>query len=184
MRKLTAFTALFTVAAAFAASAHAQTAKPAPAATSGGYFQVGASSVKVDSDTFSAVHLGTGFDAGKHVAFEIGGDVGLNGKTYTYNGNSFKLRFDYDFGAYVVGKLPVSPNADLLGRVGYVRVQESGASNGNKVAVGDRGLAYGVGIRYFINGGNNGVRADVTHFDFGGNRSSGDLIQLAFIRRY
>ncbi len=178
MRKFVLTTALSLAMAALAVSAHAA----APA--SQGYFQAGVASAKLDSETFSAVHLNAGVDVNKYLALEAGGDVGLSGKTYNYNGANVKIRFDYDFGAYVVGKLPVSSNVDLLGRVGYIRVQGSGAYQSNKVAVGDSGVAYGVGLRYFPNGGNNGVSADLTHYDLGKNSSDGDLINISYVRRF
>ncbi len=181
MIKTVTFAALALTVSAFAVSANAQDA--APTAAPKGYFQVGAANANFSGDNFAAVEFGVGFNLSKHFAVEADGDVGVSDKTYRVSGVDVKAKLDYAVGAFVVGTLPVSANVDLLGRVGYVKAQIKASAGGYSATGSNSGAAYGVGVRYFPNGGINGVRADVTHFDLGSD-SSGELYQVSFIRKF
>lgn len=184
MRKITLVTALMLTAATFAVSAHAQdTAAPAPAAGAhtGAYVQVGLSDTKLDSD-YGAVNFGAGYDINKYVGVEADFEVGVTSKTYTYSNVDVKTKLNYSAGAFVVGKLPVSANVDLTGRIGYVKGQVKASAGNNSATVDEDGAAIGVGIRYFPNGGLNGVRADVTRVKF--NDGDADFYQVSYVRRF
>jgi len=167
---------------AFAASANAETAKPA-ASTSGHYFEVGAAGVRVSGEDFGTVNVTFGKTLNSSFAVEVEGNVGVTSKSYNVSGYNVKLKVDYAVAAYAVGTLPVSPNTDLIGRVGLMRAQVKASSSGASATDAESGPALGVGIRYFPNGGNAGVRADITHFNLS-NDLNGDVFQVSYIRRF
>lgn len=182
MRKITLVTALMLTAATFAVSANAQdAAAPAAGAHTGAYVQVGLSDTKLDDD-YGAVNFGAGYDINKYVAVEADVEVGVTNKTITFNGVDVKTKLDYSVGAFVVGKLPVSANVDLTGRVGYVKAQIKASAGGNSATGDENGAAVGVGIRYFPNGGLNGIRADLTRVKF--DDGDADIYQVSYVRRF
>ncbi|MGE3143092.1 MAG: outer membrane beta-barrel protein, partial [Hyphomonadaceae bacterium] len=67
-------------------------------------------------------------------------------------------------GAYGVGFLPVTPNFDLLARVGYSKINADGAGPLSGANLDDEGVGYGVGAQYtFATGW--GLRGDYTRHD-------------------
>ena len=182
MRNITLVTALMLTAATFAVSANAQdAAAPAAGAHTGAYVQVGLSDTKLDDD-YGAVNFGAGYDINKYVAVEADFEVGVTNKTITYGGYDIKTKLNYSAGAFVVGKLPVSANVDLTARVGYVKAQVKASAGSNSATVDEDGAAYGIGVRYFPNGGLNGVRADLTRVKL--DDGDADIYQVSYVRRF
>ena len=176
MRNTIIATSLVLAAAAFAVSANAET-------TVKGYASVGAAGVNLGGEKFGAIDLSAGADVNKYLAFEADADIGVTDKTYTSGNINVKVKVNYAIGAYVVGKYPVSPNFDLLGRVGYLKAQLKGSAQGASATVDASGPAYGIGFRYFPKGGANGVRADITHYDFNDD-GDGEIYQVSYIHRF
>ena len=105
-----------------------------------------------------------------------------------------KAKLSHQEAIYGVGFLPLSPNWELLGRIGYghtkVKVSDitvtgvgapisnlSGSADGNS-------WNFGVGAQYHWDG-QNGVRADYTREEFTGNASGhADVWALAYSRRF
>ncbi len=181
MPKSLLLSAIAVSALAFAVSANAETAKPA--ATSGNYFEVGGAAARVSGENFGTVNFTLGKTLNRSVAVEVEGQVGVTSKDYNYGGYNVKLKVDYALAGYVVGTLPVGPNTDLLGRVGYMHAQVKASVGGASGTDAESGPAYGVGLRYFPKGGNAGVRFDITHFDLS-HDLNGDLYQVSYIRRF
>lgn len=167
---------------AFAVSANAETAKPASS-----YFEVGASNAHIQGQNFGAVNFTIGknltkFTAGQSegaFAVEAEGDIGVTSKTYS----GVHLKIDYAIAAYAVTFLPIGTNTDLIGRLGYMRGQVKGSAGGVSATDAESGPAFGLGLRYFPNGGNSGIRADMTHFSLSHNLK-GDIYQVSYIRRF
>jgi opacity protein-like surface antigen len=116
-----------------------------------------------------------------------GGDVGgLTGRLgYRFNPNfaaegegSFgvdddsNLELNHNLGAYAVAILPVAPNFDVHGRLGY-QTTEVDTPLGE---VDDDGIAYGAGATWRPGGGRFGIRADYTRLE--GDDSDADAISL------
>ncbi len=182
MRKIALVTALMLTAATFAVSANAQdAAAPAAGAHTGGYVQVGLSDTKLDDD-YGAINFGAGYDINKYVAVEADFEVGVTNKTYTIGGVNVKTKLDYSAGAFVVGKLPLSPDFDLTARLGYAKAQVKASGAGHSATADEDGAAFGVGVRYFPNGGLNGVRADVTRVKL--DDGDADIYQVSYVRRF
>lgn len=186
MPKSLILTTIAVSALAFAVSANAETAKPA-ASSASSYFEVGASDAHIQGQNFGAVNFTIGknltkFAAGQSegtFAVEAEGDIGVTNKTY----NGVHLKVDYAIAGYAVTFLPIGTNTDLIARLGYMRGQVKGSAGGVSATDAESGPAFGFGLRYFPNGGNSGIRADMTHFSLSHNLK-GDIYQVSYIRRF
>lgn len=173
MSKTVSAIALVAVLGAAAASANAAEA------TSKVYVQGGASVVRVEDENFAVLNATAGYNFNRYVAVEGEAAFGVKDKKI----DGIKAKVDYTLGAYVVGSLPVSQNVDLIGRVGAVKGQiKAKVSNNVSASFDDSALAYGVGVRYFPNGGLNGVRADLTKYDF--DDVEVKALQVSYVRRF
>ena len=105
-----------------------------------------------------------------------------------------RAELKHEFAAYGVGFLPVSPNADLLARVGYgttrVRVsvptQTIGGVTLPASAASDsqESWNFGVGGQYHFDG-KNGVRVDYTRQEFTKDSyGHADVYSVAYTRRF
>ncbi|MFT4090035.1 MAG: porin family protein [Asticcacaulis sp.] len=170
------------VASAMAVSAQAQDAGSKYYVEAGlGNAMVEIDALEVDGD-FGVLHLGAGYNFNRYFAVEGNLAYGITEKTYQLDGGKVKGKVDYTVGAFAVGSLPVSENVDLIGRVGLVKAQLKLSADGYSETDDDTAVALGFGVRYFPNGGLNGVRADYTYHDFDNVDSS--VIQVAYVRRF
>jgi len=176
MRNTILFTTLALTAAAFAVSANAQDKAQT-------YVKVGVADADY-GDAFTALNLGVGVDLNKSFAIEADGDIGLTDRNYSVSGVNVKAKLSYELGAFVVGKLPLSPNVDLTGRLGYMTAQVKASAGGYSASETVNGPAVGVGLRYFPKGGKNGVRFDATHVNFGDKDGTANIYQVAYVRRF
>ena len=121
-----------------------------------------------------------------HPNFAVEGEasIGVKDDDITVAGVNGSVEHDYDAALYAVGVVPVSPNLELFGRVGYgttsikadiasVSAQEDGES-----------VNYGVGGTYYLNA-QNGLRADWTRRDFtDDNGGEIDTYGVSYVRRF
>ncbi|MFN3669893.1 MAG: porin family protein [Brevundimonas sp.] len=109
---------------------------------------------------------------------------GVRDDDVSFGGVSGDLSHEYDAAAYLVGTVPVSPNFELFGRVGYGTTEVKADVAGFSVTEDGESVNYGVGANYFFDG-QNGVRADWTRRDFrdddGGEL---DTYGLSYVRRF
>ena len=96
------------------------------------------------------------------------------------------LRFGFAV-AFGVGRLPVSPKFNLLGRAGYhnteigVDVVNTTTGTEDKADFSTDGFAYGVGAEYALNPLTS-IRADYTIYDYDG--PDADAVSLAIARKF
>ena len=81
---------------------------------------------------------------------------------------------DSQFGAYVVGKLPINPQFDVFGRVGVARIETSPGGD-------EDGLAYGTGAQWNLTS-QDGIRGDWTRNDF--DAGDVDAFSLSYVRNF
>lgn len=94
------------------------------------------------------------------------------------------LSHEYDVAAYGVATLPISPNFELFGRVGYGTIQIKADVAGFSATEDGESVNYGVGANYFFDN-QNGVRADWTRRDFtDDNGGELDTYGLSYVRRF
>ena len=94
------------------------------------------------------------------------------------------IEHEYDAAAYAVAYLPVSPNIELFGRVGYGTTQIKAEAAGFSVTEDGESVNYGAGANWFFDG-RNGVRGDWTRRDFtDDNGGEVDTWSVSYVRRF
>jgi hypothetical protein len=113
--------------------------------------------------------------------------VGVNDAEETSQGFTVSAGINYAASVYAVGFVPLSPNADLLARVGVgvteVEAEASGFGQSASETRSGATLAYGVGGQYFFDGVN-GVRADYTRFDGEDDSAEADSVSINYVRKF
>lgn len=107
-----------------------------------------------------------GVDLTPNFAIEGEGSFGVKGDSGT--------DLDSEFGAFVVGKLPISPSFDLFARVGASRIETSPGGS-------EDGLAYGAGGTFNLTP-IDGIRADWTRHDY--DAGDADAYSLSYVRKF
>jgi hypothetical protein len=169
----------FVIGASVAVAMIAATSGAQAADAQKSYYQVGAAATDLGGNTYGALNLGIGHSFTQHFAVELDGDVGVTNKTIS----GVKTKIDYAAGIYAVGIFPLSTTTDFIVRGGDLQAQLKGSYAGYSATASANGPAIGVGFRFFPNAGVNGVRGDVTHYDFG-NKGKGEVYQVAYIRKF
>lgn len=110
-----------------------------------------------------------------HRYLGVEGEVALGVQDDTVFGTDVQL--NHSEAIYAVGFLPVSPQFDLLARVGYGSsdVEIGGVSDS------DSSLNYGAGAQWSFDD-HNAVRGDYTRFD--GNDATADVWSLSYVRKF
>jgi hypothetical protein len=83
-------------------------------------------------------------------------------------------KLDSEFGLFAVGKLPINPSFDLIGRVGVSRFE-------TKPGGDEDGLAYGVGAQWNMTAVD-GIRGDWTRHDY--DVGNVDAYSLSYVRNF
>ena len=177
---------LITAAAGLAIAALAPAMASAQTATSGTTFYgtLGYAGTSLDHVDLGAIQGRVGARFGQY--FGVEGEVsgGVKDDKVNVAGTDVKVKLDHQEALYGVGFLPISPNFDLLARVGYGHTEGSGSAPGVSTTVKGDSWNYGVGGQYSFDGVN-GVRADYTRESFqrhGG--SDADVWSVAYVRKF
>lgn len=155
----------------FAASAALLSVAAIPAASQAqeAYGTIGYAHTDADEADLGAIQGRIGYKFNPYVAVE--GEAAFGVK------DDRDVELKHQLGAYVVGSVPVTPQAELFGRVGY-----SGAKFDTPLgeAEGD-GFAYGVGGQYNFTP-KDGVRVDWTRHDYDG--LDADVFSVGYARKF
>ena len=109
---------------------------------------------------------------------------GVKDDEVSFGGLTGDLSHEYDAAAYVVGTLPISPNFELFGRVGYGTTSIKADVAGFSATEDGESVNYGAGANYFFDA-RNGVRADWTRRDFTDDTGGElDTYGLSYVRRF
>ena len=160
-------------AALFSTSALAQDAGTS-LYVSGGYSHVGVEGSNLDGIT---ARVGANFIP--QFGVEAEGTIGFGSE----KSGTDELSLQHDFAGYIVGALPMTDNARLIGRVGYgstsVKVK-SGSSSSDEDFTSYR---YGVGAEFFFDDANtNGLRIDYLRID-AEDGIDADVYSISYVRR-
>lgn len=171
-------------------------AQDATTAPTGFYGTLGYADAHTSGVNLGAIQgrLGYRFNNWLGVEGEVAAGVGSDKSTQNIGGTTVdtKVKLNDQEAIYGVGFLPLSPNFDLLARVGYghqnAKVSASATGAGGPVTVSDTAKGdswnYGVGAQYHFDGVN-GVRGDYTHESFTQNGSGhADVWAVAFTHRF
>jgi opacity protein-like surface antigen len=101
--------------------------------------------------------------------------------------NKVTTKLNYEASAFVVGYLPVSPNAELFARAGVgttdLEVEFGTGLGGGTVSGSENVLGLGVGGQYFFDGVN-GVRADYTRYTGDDDSFDFDAVGVSYVRKF
>lgn len=172
-----AITTIAAVAAAVALPAAAQTFQNPSWYVSGGYSNLSTDSL---DDSLNAVTGRVGARFNPYFGAEGELSVGLGDTELT---PGVDVNLNYDAAVYAVGAIPVSPNLELFGRVGYGTTELEASGGGVTVSEDGDSWNYGVGANYFFDG-LNGVRADYTRRDFQDDGGEADVWTVNYVRRF
>jgi outer membrane immunogenic protein len=192
MKSLIAAASVAVLAAAVPALAQAQTTV-AP----GAYGTLGYADAHTSGVDLGAIQgrLGYRFNNWLGVEGELAFGVKDEKSSQTFTGGTVntKLKLQNEEAIYGVGFLPISPNFDLLARIGYgdTRIKATATATGTGVVpVSASQSAHGgswnigAGAQYFFDG-KNGLRGDYTRQEFtGSNSGHADVWSIAYSRRF
>jgi len=175
------------------AAALAQTAAP-----TGVYGTLGYADAHTDGVDLGAIEgrLGYRFNNWLGVEGELAGGVKDDKSSQAVGGGTVdtKIKLQHEEAIYGVGFLPLSPQFDLLARVGYgdTRIKASATGTAGvgilpvsaSQSVHGGSWNYGVGAQYHFDG-KNGIRGDYTRQEFTGDNSGhADVWSIAYSRRF
>jgi len=136
-----------------------------------------------DQGNLGAVTGRLGYRFTPYVGIEGEASVGVQDEDITVGGVDGTLEHEYDAAAYLVGTVPVNPNLELFGRVGYGTTSLKAEVAGVDVSEDGESINYGAGANWFFDG-QNGVRADWTRRDFHDDAGEVDTYGLSYVRRF
>jgi len=180
MKVLIAAAAATAIAALSPAIASAQTA------TSGlsFYGTLGYADTDLDNVNLGAIQGRLGARFGQY--FGVEGEVsgGVKSDKVDVGGTDVKVKLDHQEAIYGVGFLSLSPNFDLLARVGYGHTQGSGSVSGVSATAKGDSWNYGVGGQYTFDGVN-GIRVDYTREAFQSHSADdANVWSVAYVRKF
>ena len=164
-------------AAAVALPAAAQTWQDPSWTVSGGYSNLSTDSSDISLDAVTA-RVGARFTPYFGAEGEL--SVGLGDEDLA---PGVDVSLSYDAAVYAVGYVPVSPNLELFGRLGYGTTELDVSGAGVTLSEDGDSWNYGVGANYFFDG-LNGVRADYTRRDFQDDGGEADVWTINYVRRF
>ena len=173
--------------AAFAAPAFAQTTSwymP-----SGLYGTLGYSNLDTASGPdvdLNAITGRVGARFGRYLGVEGEVTGGLGSDSYGYAGDSIKARLNDQYAGYVVGYLPITPQFELLARVGYggqdYHISDYTAATTQGYHYDS--LNYGAGGQYNFTP-KDGVRVDYTRIDAQGYQNpDSNVWNISYVRKF
>lgn len=157
MKALITAASAVALAALLPAAASAQTAK----AGTTFYGTLGYDDTSFDHANLGALQGRLGARFGQYFGVEGELATGVNSDKVNVGGDDVKVKLDSQEAIYGVGFLPLSPNFDLLARIGYGHTSGTGSVPGLSTVVKGDSWNYGVGGQYSFDG-KNGVRVDYT----------------------
>jgi len=174
------FATIAALSAGFAATqASAQESAPRPVYGNLGY-------TFIDAGNGANVGAATGRIGarfGRYLGVEGEAMIGVDSDRTYLGGLPVDTKLKHAFAGYGVGYLPLSPQVELFGRVGYGtnRFKLSTPIVSNSTSV--ESWNYGGGVQYNFDAAN-GLRAEYTRHDFNKGRGEGDTWGLSYVRRF
>jgi hypothetical protein len=177
---------LITAASALALAAILPVAAQAQDANSGTTFYgtLGYSNTNLNDVNLGAIQGRLGARFGQYFGVEGELSGGVKNDKVNVGGTDVKVKLDHQEAIYGVGFLPISPNFDLLARVGYGHSEGSGSVAGVSATAKGDSWNYGVGGQYTFDG-KNGVRLDYTREAFQSHGTDdANVWSVAYVRKF
>lgn len=147
------------------------------------YGSLGYSHGSYEDVDLGAVTGRLGLRFGRFFGVEGEASVGVAGDEYNFAGTDVDVDLNHDIGAYAVGFVPVNPNFDVFGRVGYATTDIEASVPGVSASDSNESWNYGVGAQYFFDG-KNGVRGEYTRKEFTDDGGDADVWSIGYTRRF
>lgn len=147
------------------------------------YGTLGYSQGSYEDVDLGAVTGRLGLRFGRFFGVEGEASVGVAGDDVNVSGTKVDVDLNHDLGAYAVGFVPVHPNFDIFGRVGYATTDLDASAAGISASGSNESWNYGVGAQYFFDGAN-GVRGEYTRKSFTDDGGDADVWSVAYARRF
>jgi hypothetical protein len=183
MKALITAASALALAALLPAVASAQTAGPATSGTTF-YGTLGYADTSLDHVDLGAIQGRVGARFGQY--FGVEGELSAGVKSDKVNvapGTDVKVKLESQEAIYGVGFLPLSPNFELLARVGYGHTEGSGSVAGVSASAKGDSWNYGVGGQYTFDG-KNGVRVDYTRENFNSSSDDANVWAISYVRKF
>lgn len=135
-------------------------AAPSSAQETGVYGNAGYTHFDASDVTLGGVTGRLGYRFSPNFAVEGEASIGVKDDTI----GAVDVELDHAVGVFGVGIVPVTPNLDVFGRVGYGQVKASASVPGVNVSADDDGFAFGGGAQYMLTP-TFGVRGDYTRLE-------------------
>lgn len=149
------------------------------------YGTVGYDDISLSHVNLGAIQTRLGARFGPYFGVEGEASWGVNDdRFHTSTGASVTEKLDSQEAIYGVGFWPVSPNFDLLARVGYGHTTGTGSIPGVTPGVKGDSWNYGVGGQYMLDP-KNGVRVDYTRESFQPKGADdANVWSVAYVRKF
>jgi outer membrane immunogenic protein len=177
---------LITAASALALAAILPAAAQAQEANSGTTFYgtLGYANTNLDDVNLGAIQGRLGARFGQYFGVEGELSGGVKKDKVNVGGTNVSVKLDSQEALYGVGFLPISPNFDLLARVGYGHSEGSASVAGVSASAKGDSWNYGVGGQYTFDG-KNGVRVDYTREAFQSHGTDdANVWSVAYVRKF
>lgn len=180
MKALITATAAAALAALLPAAALAQTANTGTTF----YGTLGYADTDLSGVNLGAIQGRIGARFGQYFGVEGELSGGVKSDNVNVGGTDVKVKLNSQEAIYGVGFLPLSPNFDLLARVGYGHSEGSGSVAGVSATAKGDSWNYGVGGQYTFDD-KNGVRLDYTRESFTQHGSDdANVWSIAYLRKF
>jgi outer membrane immunogenic protein len=149
------------------------------------YATVGGAVLHSDPLNLAVVQARVGARFATYFGAEAEGALGGTVDSITSGGSTVRFRARSEIAGYAVGFVPVTPNTDVLVRIGY----GTNTIHAKVVGVGSadidlNSVNYGVGVQHMFDD-NNGLRADYTRLEFqDSGLESADVWSVAYVRKF
>jgi outer membrane immunogenic protein len=181
MKALITAASVAALAALLPAAASAQTAANTGTSV---YGTLGYADANGDSLNLGTIQGRLGARFGQYVGVEGELAFGIDGDKTTANGTELKANIQHQAAIYGVGFLPLSPQFDLLARIGYGETRTKTNSVLASVSTDADSWNYGVGGQYRFDD-KNGIRADYTREEFTGDGpSAANVYAVSYVRKF
>jgi len=150
----------------------------ASAQDSGIYGNVGVKTYEFDTYNI----LGRlGYNLSNNFGVEAEGSFGITGENDNIFGTDVEVDTNWDLGAYIVSRYPVSNNFELFARAGYSVVEVEVSSGNQSDSANLDGFAVGGGLQYNLDQ-QNGIRLGYTYNE--GDGLDASVVDISYARKF
>jgi outer membrane immunogenic protein len=147
------------------------------------YGTLGYVGTDLDHVDVGAIQGRLGARFGRYFGVEGEYSTGVKDDTISVGGVEDRVKLNSQEAIYGVGFLPITPQFDLLARVGYGHSSGTGEVPGVTANVKGDSWNYGAGAQYMFDA-KNGVRADYTRESFVEHGGDANVWAISYVRKF